>query len=504
MGRRVLPLVCVLGMLGLAGTVFRSWNLGYPLFPSIAERVWGARLTVQWEPHQAPVSVLLPRETGRQNLRDERISSGALEVTIDVDADGLRRLRWIGEGAVAAGYEAEIVVRPQRPDSASFREEDLNRWRRTDEFALPVVAAATRLAVTLGLEEGGNRCFDLITGRTVPPSGFQKDLSWVRSSSGSLAEALALCWRSAGFPARVVQALPLKAGIYTGPEFLAEVFENSRWTTADPDKQRFPADDRRLLVWTWGVRPLVESGQGTPIQWEIDLRERPLTLWSQFFQRTADRSSFLALWSVYRLPPDAQEVFRVLLLVPVGALVVALLRNVVGFATFGTFMPILIAVAFLRTRLLYGLVLFSLVVGVGYGVRLAIDGYKLLLVPRLATILTFVIGCLAALAVAGSQLHLQRVLSVGLLPMVILTMTIERFFVVVEESGPGAALKMAAGTAGVAAITYGIISWEYLQLVFFTYPELLLLVTAGQIALGRYVGFRLTELWRFRRLTGSS
>jgi len=83
---------------------------------------------------------------------------------------------------------------------------------------------------------------------------------------------------------------------------------------------------------------------------------------------------------------------------------------------------------------------------------------------------------------------------------VILTMTIERFFVVAEESGGAAALRMAASTGAVAAITYGILSWEYLQLLFFTYPELLLVVAAGQVALGRYLGYRLTELWRFRRL----
>ena len=128
------------------------------------------------------------------------------------------------------------------------------------------------------------------------------------------------------------------------------------------------------------------------------------------------------------------------------------------------------------------------------------DRYKLLLVPRLATVLTFVIGCLAVLALMGARLGFHHVLSAGLLPMVILTMTIERFFVVAEESGGAAALRMAASTGAVAAITYGILSWEYLQLLFFTYPELLLVVAAGQVALGRYLGYRLTELWRFRRL----
>ncbi len=163
-------------------------------------------------------------------------------------------------------------------------------------------------------------------------------------------------------------------------------------------------------------------------------------------------------------------------------------------------MPILIAIAFRQTELLVGLVLFTLIVATGYAVRLAIEHYKLLLVPRLSAILTFVIGCLALLSLVGHHLASRNVISVGLLPIVILTMTIERFHVVAEESGPRAALGMAARTGAVAALIYALLSWEYLQLVLFTYPESLLIVAAGQIALGRYVGFRLTELWRFRRL----
>ncbi len=89
-------------------------------------------------------------------------------------------------------------------------------------------------------------------------------------------------------------------------------------------------------------------------------------------------------------------------------------------------------------------------------------------------------------------------MAVGLLPFVILTMTIERFFVVVEEAGAREGLKTAAGSGAVSVLTYAIISWESLQLTFFVFPELLGAVAAGQILLGRYSGYRLSELFRFR------
>jgi hypothetical protein len=499
MRRSVLPLVLALAVLGLGGTLLRSWVLGYPLVPRITERLWEARLAVQWEPGQAPVTALLPRSTRRQELRDEHFFSGPLEPTLRVEPGGNRRVLWEGEGATAVTYQAEILVR-DAPLGAAPTLQDLDRWRRSDEFPLPVAAAATRLASQLDAADSPRRCFDLVSGRAPAPAGFAEDLARIRAALATPAEALVLCWRAAGLPARLAQVLPLRNGIFRRPEVLPQVFDGSRWRLADPAGGRFPAAPLRWLIWNVGRQPVAEGHDGTPAAWEVQLQERHLPLWADFFHRTAGRSSLLARWSLYALPPATQEVFRVLVLVPIGALMVGLLRTVVGLATFGTFMPILIAIAFRQTQLLYGLSLFALVVAVGYLVRVAIDRYKLLLVPRLATILTFVIGCLAALALVGAHLGLVHVLSVGLLPMVILTVTIERFFVVAEESGARVALRMAASTGAVAAITYGIISWEYLQFLFFTYPEPLLGVAAGQIALGRYLGFRLTELWRFRRL----
>lgn len=500
MGRRVAPLVAVLALLGAGGIWLRSWSLGYPLVPRITEQEWQIRLSVQWEASQAPVSVLLPRDDDRQDIRDERVSSPGLEATIWIDRDGRRRLQWAPGDATSASYEAEMTIRTSAGQAGPVSSADLDRWRRTDELPPAMLAAATRLTSPIPSGEAPRRCADLLAGRTQPSPESEENLRQLREGARSPAEALVVCWRSAGLPARVIQVLPLKAGILTRPTFLAQVFEKTRWLAEDPERGLFPMRERSLLTWTWGTTPLAEGLDGRPARWQIEVHRRPLALWRKFFEHTANQASFLARWSLYQLPPDAQEVFRVLLLVPLGALLAAFLRNVVGLGTFGTFMPILIAIAFRQTELLYGLVLFTLIVAAGYAVRLAIEHYKLLLVPRLSAILTFVIGCLVVLSLVGHHLASRNVISVGLLPIVILTMTIERFHVEAEESGPGAALGMAARTVAVAALIYALLSWEYLQLVLFTYPESLLVVAAGQIALGRYVGFRLTELWRFRRL----
>ena len=130
------------------------------------------------------------------------------------------------------------------------------------------------------------------------------------------------------------------------------------------------------------------------------------------------------------------------------------------------------------------------------------DRLRLLLVPRMSVILTLVIASFTVLALVGNKVGLREFMAVGLLPFVILTMVIERFFVLVEEAGLAAALKTAAGSAAVSVIAYGIISWEPLQLTFFVYPELLAVVAAAQIILGRYTGYRFSEIFRFRDFRG--
>jgi hypothetical protein len=94
-------------------------------------------------------------------------------------------------------------------------------------------------------------------------------------------------------------------------------------------------------------------------------------------------------------------------------------------------------------------------------------------------------------------------MAVGLLPFVILTMTIERFYIITEEAGVREGLWTAAGSAAVAAMTHQIIQFESLQLTFFVYPELLFAVAAFQVLIGRYTGYRFSEFIRFRKLRGT-
>jgi hypothetical protein len=64
--------------------------------------------------------------------------------------------------------------------------------------------------------------------------------------------------------------------------------------------------------------------------------------------------SRVTAFSMFALPIQTQAVYGVLLMMPIGALVIVILRNLVGITTFGTFMPVLMALAFRETQLLGG------------------------------------------------------------------------------------------------------------------------------------------------------
>ncbi|MDZ7618671.1 MAG: 7TM domain-containing protein [Patescibacteria group bacterium] len=192
-----------------------------------------------------------------------------------------------------------------------------------------------------------------------------------------------------------------------------------------------------------------------------------------------------------------------LLLMPLGALVTAVFRTLVGIRTFGTFTPVLLALSFVYADWQTGLAVFAVVLVLGLATRGLLDRLKLLLVPRLSVILTLVVISLVFAVSLLDYLGLTPGADAVLFPMVILTMIIERFYVSTEEDGLGSSLHSLLGTLLVGACCYFILQGEQVGRLLLAYPELHLFSLALLIVMGRYTGYRLTELWRFRDFAAS-
>ena len=144
--------------------------------------------------------------------------------------------------------------------------------------------------------------------------------------------------------------------------------------------------------------------------------------------------------------------------------------------------------------------LFVLIVSMGLVFRFYMERLRLLLVPRLAAVVTIVVLLMTAISIISDQIGTETGLSVSLFPMVIISMVIERMSIVWEERGGGVAIREGVGSLAIAALAYLIMSMDMLSYWVTVFPEINLVVLGLIIAVGRYTGFRLSELSRFRQL----
>jgi len=508
MKRPALLLAVALLILSLALVSYRILWLKYPIFPAAPERVWQLSMDahVKGGERETIVMIGLPSTQRGQLVVDENIHPGTL--SFNLLREGPNQIGvWSGSvsprGEVI-GYSSAIQVQPRRllktkppklgPYPANIRQEE-------QRLATRLVARWDPLPPTDRLR----RVAEAVNGSWgVPPLNAQDLQAWsaFQNKQGRVTASLVLL-RAAGLTAQVVEGLPLAETVTNTTVTWIEVWTGQDWETLHPEKGEVYRKPVPLLPLTTGGYPVTRTlhGEISEVRWSLN--RQIINQWRMQFQRIMGSDRWLDRWSLFRLPEAFQRTFRILMLVPIGALMICLLRNIVGFPTFGIFLPVLMALAFRNTGLAYGLGIFWGVVLIGYVVRRWIDKLRLLLVPRLSVILTLVIVCITIFALIGNKLDLREFMAVGLLPFVILTMTIERFFVIIEEAGLREGLWTAAGSAGVAVVTFGILEIEPLQLTFFVYPELLLAVAAVQVLLGRYTGYRLLELFRFRRFGGA-
>jgi len=503
MKRPALLLAVALLIASFALISYRILWLKYPILPAAPARVWQLSMdaSVKDSEKETTIMIGLPSTQKEHQVVEEHIHPGTLSFSLLREGPNQIGV-WSGtispKGEVI-GYSSTIQVQPRRvlktlPPTLGTYPKNIGEPERK---------LATRLVgkwVPLPPRERLRRIAAAVNGLWGPMLPDDRDLrAWsaFQNTHGRVTTSLVLL-RAADLPAQVVEGLPLVESVTSSTVTWIEVWTGQEWESLQPESGEVYQKPLPLLPITTGGIPAIRTlhGELSEVRWTLN--RAIISQWRMKFEGIMRSNRWLDRWSLFRLPEEFQKTFRILILVPIGALMICLLRNIVGLPTFGIFLPVLLALAFRNTGLAYGLGIFWGVVLIGYVVRRWIGKLRLLLVPRLSVILTLVILCITFFALIGNKFGLREFMAVGLLPFVILTMTIERFFVMIEEAGPREGLWTAGGSAGVAMITYGILEIEPLQLTFFVYPELLLAVAAIQVLLGRYTGYRLLELFRFR------
>lgn len=483
--------------------LYRILWMNYPIFPTAPGQTWQLSITADVRGGEKGIQLALglPTEEKGRMVMEERSTSRSL--TFFLMREGLNRIgAWSGaEGREReeVTYQALLVMRPRRTSAQPPAE----LGKEEEGIPQEETALAERLARRWNHLPAADRVRAIaatVQGEWMAPPPQEEDLkAWIalREKQGRQASLL-LLFRAAQIPARTVIGLKLVEGIRNEPLIWIEAWNGQGWVILWPRTGDIEEDGAAFLSLAKGgiQAARVSGGELLEVRWELS--RQIISHWRLHFERIRRSLRFLDQWSLFHLPPEFQETFRILLLVPIGTLMISLLRNFVGFPTFGIFMPVLMALAFRNTGLTYGVAIFGGVLLIGYAVRRWLERLHLLLVSRMSVILTLVIACFTLLALIGQKLTLREFMAVGLLPFVILTMVIERFFVIMEEAGAAKGLRTAGGSLAVSVLAYELIRWESLQLTFFVFPELLASVAAGHILLGRYTGYRLSELFRFR------
>jgi hypothetical protein len=284
------------------------------------------------------------------------------------------------------------------------------------------------------------------------------------------------------------------------PRAVGRVLGSVLYKLVDPGELVLVNPDAPLLsLWRMARENLLD---GVPMVEAAAQRDiRPLVIGDDDVRHLARwRRSLVSAWSKAVQAQVPLQAINLILVLPVIACIVVIFRSVIGIETFGTFAPVIVSLAFLMTGLAWGLVIFSVIVGVGVVLRSALQWFRIQLVARLAILIALVSATMAALTVGGAYFGIGALLNVSIFPMVIMSNVIENFTTIQVESGTREALRLTFNTLVVCSACYLAIEIGGVQSIVLSFPELLVLVIVAEVLIGKWRGLRLVEYARFSEL----
>lgn len=318
--------------------------------------------------------------------------------------------------------------------------------------------------------------------------------------------------RSIEIPSRIGAGIQLEPDAKLRPAkdsykltFFNEIYLNNKWYRVDLQKRVIGELPKYFVVISSDIEQMdlsLKKLQGTSV-FAVPLKTNRYD--SKVYSDELKRSdSIFYTLSLYSLPLSAQASMYVILLLPIGAVVISLFRNIVGFSTFGIFTPALLTVFFIETQFTFAFIFFVLVIFLGFFQRILLDKLYLLAVPRISILLTFVIIAYILFILLNQNVIEISSSGSGVLsyfPVVIITILIERFSIDFIEEGSWNTFKKLAGTVTISFVCYFILTFKVLQQLLFANPEFLLWTIAINILIGNYKGYRVSEFFRFKELS---
>jgi hypothetical protein len=488
-------------LLGVGLTLYKAISLGFPLLPGEYREVWTIESKISFKPRKdQPVQVALNLPEGQAGwvILEEHFASSGFGFTI-VNEKDTREARWtrqVLESPTTLYYKMQ-AYRPTEPGLPDIPVKPIKEPLLENDQA----TAMERLISLMREQSADTDSFVALMVTEFNKETQDRDAQFLL---GTFEESPIVVMQAvlahAGIPVHEIRGIRLEDGRRRQTlSSLLEFHNGDRWVIIDPENATIGLPGN-FFIWQRGNDAVLGVSGGRDSRLEFALVSNSLPAKTVIGMEQRAHEYALLDFSIYALPVEQQGVFKVLMLIPVAALVVVIMRILVGLKTSGTFMPILIALAFLQTQLLTGLVLFLTLVGTGLWIRSWLSHMNLLLVSRISAVIIVVIFMMATTAILSYKFGLDRALTVTFFPTIILAWTIERMSILWEEEGFKEVFRQGGGSLLVAVLSYMVMTNRVVEHLTFNFPELTLSVLAIILLLGKYTGYRLSELYRFRDL----
>jgi len=295
--------------------------------------------------------------------------------------------------------------------------------------------------------------------------------------------------RAVGIPARLVSGIILKDEIESQPHYWVEVYQDNLWSAYDVHfgyKKTVPIN---YLPMRRTGKDIVEIVDGDFNQVEYELEQE----FNHPSMRQKEKEQWSSIFDLTRLSLDIRNELALLLLLPLGALITALFRHLVGVHSYGVFTPTLLALAIVYANFITTLTVFIVVTSLAIGGR-SFFPTTLTRIPRLSIIFTLIAVILTLSVSVLNYFDIEQEGKIILLPIIILTSLVDRFYNTIEDMGLKIALRRMVWTIIIALLCLPVIQFETLGHLILEYPEIHFSTLAIFLTISLYKGKHLINL----------
>lgn len=471
------------------------------------DTIWTVNIAVQIPPasKNEPIQISPPWDTKHSRIIAQKLNHAGLRFVRGRSDDQQKRvidLKVISEeiSYLNAEFTTHLSVTPllrvKQPSLPLSLEKRMEYLGSNDDIHVESPAVINTLKkISVSTEDKTKLAADIfeyvhsrIIKNTRPEKNdLDKALKLGHASTLVRAKIMVALSRAAGIPARIVSGFILEETFDAMLYYWVELYQDEGWVAYDPEKGYKDTLPNNFLPFNKGNAAIVISEKPVSISYDI---EQHFDL--EGFNLSTEKR-FRDIFDLERFQISTRNTLAVILLLPFGALITTLIRTFLGIRSYGTFTPTLIALAAVYADWVIAVVLLTIVIALGMTGRTIIPG-KLLRVPRLSIVFTIVAMSMAMGVSLMDYFDYSQGAHVVLLPIVILTTLIDRFYSAADEDGIKLAIRRLIWTIIIAMACYSVLRLDDLGHSLLAFPEIHFFTLALVLLVSLYKGKKVSDI----------